>query len=76
MVKIPTRKATPTASRKLKREKLPVLSEEKVKMFAPKRAGIERRKENRAASSLFRPKINPPEIVAPEREIPGKSEMA
>ena len=33
--------------------------------------GIDNRKENRAASSRFKPKSIPPEIVDPEREIPG-----
>ena len=43
------------------------------KIPAPKIVGIESKKENLAASSLFKPEKTPPEIVIPEREIPGKS---
>ena len=37
----------------------------------PKSIGMDKRKLNLIASSFVRPKIYPPEIVAPEREIPG-----
>ena len=36
-------------------------------------AGIESRKENRAAVSRVRPENKPPVIVVPEREEPGMS---
>jgi len=34
--------------------------------------GIDIRNENLAAASRFNPRLKPPLIVAPEREIPGK----
>ena len=40
-------------------------------MFAPNIAGIERIKENLAASSLSNPAKMPTVIVVPERDIPG-----
>ncbi len=39
----------------------------------PRRIGTERRKLNLTASSFFSPTRSPPEIVAPERDIPGRS---
>ena len=42
------------------------------KIKEPKITGIEIRKENFTASSLFIPKILEVEIVIPDLEIPGK----
>ena len=43
-----------------------------LKSPAPTTIGMERRNENLAAFSLLKPRSIPPEIVAPERENPGK----
>ena len=43
---------------------------------APKIAGIDNKKLNRADNSLSKPKYSPVEIVAPERDIPGAMEQA
>jgi len=39
-------------------------------------AGIDRRKENRVASSRLRPARSPAPIVAPDREMPGRMASA
>ena len=41
------------------------------KTEAPKMTGMESKKENRAAFSLFHPKKSAPPMVKPEREKPG-----
>lgn len=39
--------------------------------MAPNETGIKSRKENFIASSFDRPLMSPPEMVAPDRDIPG-----
>ena len=43
---------------------------------APNIAGIDSKKLYLAANSLFKPNINPIEIVAPDLDIPGAMEQA
>ena len=43
---------------------------------APATIGAAKRKEKRAATSRFRPTANPPVMVLPERETPGKTAIA
>ena len=62
----------PTISGK-KLNELNLLSEEKNSTIAAKEmAGIPKRKENLAASSLSQPDTRAVEIVIPDLEIPGK----
>ena len=62
----------PTISGK-KLNELNLLSEEKNSAIAAKEmAGIPKRKENLAASSLSQPDTRAVEIVTPDLEIPGK----
>ena len=45
-------------------------------MLAPRIMGIEKRKENFNATSLFKPTPKPAIIVIPDLEVPGIKEIA
>lgn len=49
------------------------LEEPMVRMLAPKMIGIDIKNENFRAVFSFNPERRPDDIVAPERDIPGKS---
>jgi|YelNatPaOPRAMG01_1025707.scaffolds.fasta_scaffold524233_1 hypothetical protein len=46
------------------------------RIFAPKTAGTERRKENLKANSFFQPMARADAIVTPDLEIPGRRAKA
>ena len=74
MAKIPTTKAVIEAINKLIPESKTKPDWNKSNNFLspdPNIIGTDSKKLNLAASSLFNPRNNPPEIVAPEREKPG-----
>jgi len=73
--KNPTINATTEPSRRLNPNspaKLSLTSNNFLKPL-PKSIGKESRKLNLTASLLFKPRISPPEIVAPDLETPGIS---
>ena len=74
MAQRPVIKATTEEISRSERLIDPEFSEVNSKSFfapVPSKIGIESRKLKRTASSLESPESSPPEIVAPEREIPG-----
>ena len=48
----------------------------KVRMLAPRTAGMDSRKEKRTANFRSKPTKQPAVIVVPEREMPGQVAMA
>ena len=53
-----------------------VIASFSVRMFAPRMAGMDIRKENRTANFRSNPTKQPAVMVVPEREIPGQVAMA
>lgn len=70
LTKIPT-KASCQKTRAVATPPTPESNLANCNMPAPKITGRESQNENLAESLRFKPKNNPPEIVAPEREKPG-----